>query len=174
MDFGANSGYTGLQNVGYTSDGVEVTITELSLEVKSDRYGGEQGAAIDKQMLGMEAEIRLTMTEFDPKMFNLLEGRMVGSATIAPTPGRIITPGTLSFANGGLIRVLLYGVLDQAAITGGGVAADYLTPKNFPFCTVTAATSKNLGSKHARANVTLKAYQGVVGGNVVLWNQATA
>jgi hypothetical protein len=165
------SGLSGLQDLGYTTDGVEVEEREFSMEVKSDRYGGEQGPAIDKQMFGREALIRLTLVEFNAEYFHWLESRMPGNATIVAAPGQIITPGTLGFAAGNLVRCLLYGVLDLAAVTGGTPATELLTPRNYPFCSVVEASSRNLGSRHARANLTLKAYQGLVSGNVVLWNR---
>lgn len=164
-------GLSGLRDVGYTSDGVEITHREFSIEVKSDRYGGEQGAAVEKQILGQEAEIRLTLVEFNAELINKLKSRMPGSQVISAAPGQIATPGTLGFSNGNLVRCLLYGVLDQAAVALGTPITELLTPRNYPFCSVSDVVSFNLGTRHARANVTLKAYQGVVFEKVVLWNQ---
>lgn len=168
------SGTTGLQSFGYTTDGVEVNIREFSEEVKSDRYGGERGPAIDKQMLGLEADIRMVLTEFNVEYLHYLQSRMPGNSGIVAAPGKIITPGTLGFANGNLIRCLLLGVLDAAAIAASTPAIELLTPLNFPFCSVVDAVGYNVGTRYARANVTLKAYQGLVSSDVVLYNRVTS
>lgn len=167
------SGITGLVNLGYTADGVEVTHHEFKIDVKSDRYGGEQGPKIDKQALGIEAEIRMTLVEFNAEYLSQLMSRLPGNAAIATLPGKVITPGTLAWSNGGLIRCLLYGVLDLAAVTALTAAAELMTPRNYPFCEVTDVVGFNLGTRHARANLTLRAVQGVVGSDVVLWNRVT-
>lgn len=167
------SGVSGLVALGYTSDGVEVSIREFSEEVKSDRYGGERGPAIDKQMLGLEADIRMTLTEFNVEYLHHLQSRMPGSAAIVAAPGKVITPGTLGFAGGNLIRCLLYGVLDAAAVVAAVPAAELLTPLNFPFCSVVDAVGYNVGTRYARANITLKAYQGLVSSDVVLYNRVS-
>ena len=167
------SGVSGLQNLGYTSDGCEVTINEFMIEVKSDRYGGEQGPAIEKQILGLEAEIRLNLVEFNAEYMRHLESRMPGNSTIVAAPGKIITPGTLGFENGNLIRCLLQGVIDAAAIVASVPAIELMSPMNFPFCSVHSAVSYNLGTRYSRANLTLKAYQGLVSSDVVLYNRVT-
>jgi hypothetical protein len=165
------SGVSGLVNLGYTADGAEVTTREFAIEVKSDRYGGESGPAINKQILGLEATIRLTLVEFNVEYLRLLETRMPGNAGIVAAPGKIITPGTLGFENGNLIRCLLYGVLDQAAVAASVAVAELLTPLNYPFCSVEDVVSYNVGTRHARANLTFKAYQGLVSSDVVLYNR---
>ncbi len=167
------SGVSGLVDLGYTVDGVEVSFREFKIDVKSDRYGGESGPNIDKQILGMEADIRLTLVEFNAEYIHILQSRMPGNATVVANPGRIITPGTLGFANGNLIRCLLYGILDQAAVAAAVPAAELMTPMNFPFCSVEDVVSYNLGTRHARASLSLKAYQGLVSSNVVLYNRVS-
>jgi hypothetical protein len=168
------NGQVGLKSLGYSVDGIEVSERSIEIECKTDRYGGEQGPPADTQILGREADIRITLTEFNAEFFHMLETRMPGNALAASAPGQILTPGTLTFANGGLVRCLLYGVLDLAAVTGGTAAGELLTPRNYPFCQVVDASSRNLGTRHARANLMLKARQGLVSGNVVLWNRTTA
>ena len=168
------SGVSGLQSLGYTVDGAEITFREFAIEVKSDRYGGEQGPSIEKQYLGMEADIRLVMTEFNAEYLHHLQSRMPGVAAIVAAPGKIATPGTLAFAGGGLIRCLLQGIMDQAAIAGSTAAIELMTPLNFPFCAVSDVVSYNIGTRHARANLTLKAYQGLVSSDTVLYNRATS
>jgi hypothetical protein len=167
------SGVTGLANLGYTVDGVEVTLREFAIEVKSDRYGGEQGPAIEKQILGMEADIRMTLSEYNAEYMHFLQSRMPGAAAIVAAPGKIITPGTLGFAGGNLVRCLLLGALDTVAIAAAVAAGELVTPLNFPFCSVADVVSYNVGTRAARANLTLKAYQGLVSSDVVLYNRVT-
>lgn len=169
------SGVSGLVSLGYTADGGEISFREFAIDVKSDRYGGEQGPNIEKQYLGMEADIRLVLTEFNAEYIHFLQSRMPGLAASVAAPGKIMTPGTLAFANSaGLIRCLLQGTLDAAAIVASTPAAELLTPINFPFCSVADVVSYNVGTRYARANLTLKAYQGLVSSDVVLYNRVTA
>jgi hypothetical protein len=84
---------------------------------------------------------------------------------------RIATPGTLKFAGGGLVRCLLKGALDTVAIAASVAVAELATPLNYPFCEVVDVVSFNLGTRHQKATFTLKARQGVVSSNVVLWNR---
>jgi len=168
------SGVSGLQSLGYTADGAEITFREFAIDVKSDRYGGEQGPNIEKQYLGLEADIRLVLTEFNAEYIHWLQSRMPGVAAIVAAPGKIATPGTLMFAGGGLIRCLLQGVLDAAAIVAGTAAGELLTPLNFPFCAVSDVVSYNAGTRYARANLTLRAYQGLVSSDIVLYNRVTS
>lgn len=168
------SGVSGLADLGYTNDGVEIEEREFTIECKTDRYGGEQGPPADVQSLGREAIIRLNLTEFNAEYFHMLESRMPRNSLAASAPGQILTPGTLKFSNtggGGLIRCLLNGILDIAAVAASVATVELLTPRNYPFCEVVDASSRNLGSRHARAMLTLKARQGVVSSNVVLWNR---
>ena len=165
------SGISGLVSLGYTNDGARISHREFAIEVKSDRYGGESGPKINKQVLGQEAEIRLTLNEYNAEYLNLLMARLPGNSAVAALPGVIVTPGTLGFENGGLIRVLLYGVLDLAAVTGGTAIAELLTPRNYPFCEIADVVEFNAGTRFAQASLVLKANQGVVGSDVVLWNR---
>jgi hypothetical protein len=167
------SGLSCLKSLGFTNDGVEVEEREFVIECKTDRYGGEQGPAADVQTLGREAIIRLNLTEFNAEYFHMLEMRMPGHALAASAPGQIIPPGTLKFGAGGLVRCMLYGALDLAAVTAGTAAAELLTPRNYPFCEVVDASSRNLGTRYARASLTLKARQGLVSSEVVLWNRTS-
>lgn len=168
------NGVSGLVNLGYTSDGCEITINEYAIEVKSDRYGGEQGPPVEKQILGLDADIRLNLVEFNAEYIRYLESRMPGDASIVAAPGKIVTPGTLGFAGGNLIRCMLRGVIDAAAIVAGATAIELMSPMNFPFCSVHQAVGYNLGTRYSRANVTLKAYQGLVNTDVVLYNRVTS
>lgn len=168
------SGLSGLKNLGYTNDGIEIEEREFTIECKTDRYGGEQGPAAENQTLGREAIIRLNLTEFNAEYFHMLEMRMPGHTLAASAPGQIVTPGTLKFAAGGLVRCLLYGALDAVAVAASVAAVELLTPRNYPFCEVVDASSRNVGTRYARANLTLKARQGLVSSNTVLWNRTTS
>jgi len=165
------TGLSGLQDLGWTEDGVEVTEREFAIECKTDRYGGAQGPAADSQFLGMEADLRFTLTEFNTELLMKLRSRLPGDSVIGVNAGRIATPGTLKFAGGGLVRCLLKGALDTVAIVASVAVAELATPLNYPFCEVVDVVSFNLGTRHQKATFTLKARQGVVSSNVVLWNR---
>jgi hypothetical protein len=165
------TGLSGLQDLGWTEDGVEVTEREFTIECKTDRYGGVQGPAAENQTLGMEAELRFTLTEFNTQFLMMLRSRLPGNTVTGAPPGRIATPGTLKFANGGLVRCLLQGALDTAAIAASVAVAELATPLNYPFCEIVDAVSFNLGTRHQKLQFVLKARQGVVSSNVVLWNR---
>lgn len=168
------SGVSGLVSLGYSEDGIEVTERAFTIECKSDRYGGTQGPQANAQILGREADIRITLTEFNIEYLRMLETRMPGNTLAASAPGQIVTPGTLTYDNGGLVRCLLYGLLDIAAVAASVAVTELITPLNFPFCEVVDVTSKNIGTRHARASINLKARQGVVSSQVVLWNRTSS
>lgn len=162
-----------LVSLGYTVNGVDIQETEFVEDVKSDRYGGASGPSIDVQILGLGATIDMELVEFDPEIFAKLQSRLPLNTTISAAPGKIPTPGTLMWSNGGLFRTMLRGVLDAAAITANpSVDLDtLLTPRNYPFCRVAQAIGYNLGTRHARARIKFEAYQGLVSSDVVLWNR---
>lgn len=168
------SGVSGLASLGYSEDGIEVIERAFMIECKSDRYGGSQGPQANSQILGREADIRIVLTEFNIEYLRLLETRLPGNSLAASAPGQIVTPGSLTYSNGGLVRCLLYGLLDQAAVAASVAVAELVTPLNYPFCEVVDVSSKNIGTRHSRATINLKARQGVVSNQVVLWNRVTA
>lgn len=168
------NGQTGLKSLGWCVDGIEITERAYESECKTDRYGGEQGATADVQILGREAMIRMVLSEFNIEWLTMLETRMPGNALATSNPGEIHVPGTLMFGNGGLVRCLLFGILDQAAVAASVAVSELLTPRNYPFCRVVDVSSRNVGTRAARATVTLKAEMGNVANKVIFWNRVTS
>lgn len=170
-----------LEDLGYTVDGVEITEKEFGIDVKSDRYGGSQGQNIDYQILGLGAEIKLELVEITLATFLKLQSRMPTNSTFTAAPGKVPYPGTLTFGTadgenggGGLFRTLIIGAKDAILLAATpGSEATMLTPRNYPFCRVKDAIGYNLGTRHAKASVTIEAYMGVVSGNVVCWNRVS-
>lgn len=164
-----------LESLGYTVDGVDIQEKEFVIDVKSDRYGGSQGPSIDVQLLGLGAELRMELVEIDLEVFVKLQSRLPTKSG-GQTMGVVPTPGCLTFGDGGLFRTLILGTKDAEEIAANGsIDLDtLLTPRNYPFCRVVGAVGYNLGTRHAKASLTIEAYQGLVSTDVVVWNRISA
>lgn len=91
-----------LADLGYTANGVTITIEPHTKNVPSDDKGGEDGIPTDVQDLGDIHRIRCELTKYDPAQALLLEGRVYGSSS-----GSAKTPGTLIFAGSKYFKLVL-------------------------------------------------------------------
>lgn len=86
---------SGLETLGYTRSGGTVLFHPRTLDVPSDRVGGESGTPADVVALGMIASVRLELSEYDTdvaaKIMAMVDN---GSSGTSPTPGGLyITDG---------------------------------------------------------------------------------
>lgn len=93
------------ENIGYTRDGVQVTIEEFSFDVKSDDWGGQDGAPADQQMLGSRARISCELTKYDAANVRALTSFQPGG-----TAGQYPNFGTLKRQGSQTATLLLDGV----------------------------------------------------------------
>lgn len=86
---------SGLEFLGYSRSGVTILFHPRTLDVPSDRVGGESGTPADVVALGLMASVRLELTEYDTavaaKIMAMVDN---GSSGTSPTPGGLyITDG---------------------------------------------------------------------------------
>jgi hypothetical protein len=86
-------------DLGYTANGVQVTVEGFTKNVPSDDRGGDDGIPTDIQDLGEIHRIRCEMTKYDAAQALLLEGRLKGSSSgSAKTVGTLVFAGTKYFS----------------------------------------------------------------------------
>lgn len=136
------SGSGSLETLGYTADGARVTVNPYSIDVPSDREGGESGPPRDVQFVGVDAEIYLELTEWEASVGNKI-------MALIPT----LTLGTWADS---LIGQLYRTTSNQTT----RICLDTpTTPWNFPTCIIRNAFEINRGVRHSRLIVRATAYR---------------
>lgn len=139
----------GLEDLGYSINGVEVTPEVFMSDVPGDQNGGDEGPPIDVQYFGETARVRMDLSKWDSAVADKVFARLstkVGGAI--GTPGSLIAAGSHSF------RLL---ILPTSA------------PMNFLLAFPRAPIETNKGTKFARLTVEWECH--AVSG--VLWNVTT-
>jgi hypothetical protein len=141
----------GLEDLGYSDNGIVIDEEGFFLDVPGDQHGGDDGPPIDVQYLGEIARIRMELTKWDSTVAAKVEARLAGGT--AGTPG---TPGTLMFQDSKTIRLLI---------------ASTLLPRNYPRVFVRGAINCNRGTKYSRFVCEFEAHKN---GSGVLRNAVTS
>ena len=68
----STNGGTTWQNLGYTRNGAEITLERYTVNVPSDRTGGDAGPPAEVINLGITATIRADLTEFDDTVADIV------------------------------------------------------------------------------------------------------
>lgn len=139
----------GLEDLGYSINGVEISDDPYFSDVPSDENGGDEGPPIDVQYFGMTATIRMELSRWDPvvaaKVFPFGAG---GAAGVEGTSGSLMSAA--------VYRLLILPTS---------------TPRNYPRAFPTEPIEVNKGTKYSRLVMTWKAY-GFTSSTV--WNTTTA
>ena len=144
----------GIESLGYTANGGQVRFNPFTLDVPSDREGGDAGAPRDVQYLNCSATINLELTEWEDS---------VGDKLKAWVPGA--TNGTFAdSAVGTLART-------ASAKTFRLILATTSEPRNFPTCIIRDSWEINRGTRHSRLILAITAYRWSSG---VLYNTTTS
>jgi hypothetical protein len=141
---------TGLEIVGYTRNGADISERQFVIDVPGDENGGDEGPPIEIQDLGQIAHIRLEFTKWDPAVIDKIRARLKGG-----TAGSPAAAGTLVFAGSKDFRLLVHTTT---------------RPMNFPRVTFREPIEHNMGTKYAILTLEGTAYKD---GNGVLWNATT-
>ena len=141
----------GLEQLGYTENGAEISVQQYTLDVPGDENGGDAGPPIDVQHMGETAEIRLTMTKWETTVADKIAARIAGGTTGTP-----YATGTMMFNESKTYRLLVHTPT---------------TPMNFPRVIFKGAIEINKGTKFSRFIVTATAYKN---GSGVLYNATTS
>lgn len=145
----------GLQTLGYTRDGAEMSEETFWGDVPGDERGGEQGPPIDIQYFGAIARVRLELTKWDSAVQALIEAAVPGGTAGSPM---VIDPGTLIFTAGKHFRLLISTPTD---------------PRNFLLAIPRMPRELNKGTKFSTLVTEWECHADPNNGNV-LWNTTTA
>ncbi len=141
--------------LGYTAEGVTPVLQSFERDVFSDRFGGSEGAPVDKQRLGQIVRIPLQLMEYNLTALSVLNNmhnstpNVDTNGVITPvTSGQITNIGCLQTQKGATVQVLIIGAKDDAEllVTPG---AQTLTPLNFPNCHIAGEISLPIGAKNS-------------------------
>jgi hypothetical protein len=137
----------GIENLGYSVNGVDAVAEAFWIDVPGDENGGEQGPPIEIQYLGEIARVRMELSKWDSAVFAKIEARLNNA-----TAGTPATAGTLVFANALEFRLLLN-------------ATNF--DRNFPRAIPRGAIELNRGTRWARAVIEWECHKN---GSGVLYN----
>lgn len=146
----------GIETLGYSVNGVDITEEPFWLDIPGDEKGGDQGPPIDIQYLGEVHRIRCEMSKYDISVANKLRGRLM---TNSASPGVPDTSGSLFLGTANnSVRV----ILDAATAS---FDRNYLTalPRQ-PF-------EVNRGTRYSTLIVEFEAHTKIPG--ATLWNTTT-
>lgn len=134
----ANQG-SGLEQLGYSEDGVRIRRELFRLPVHGDQNGGLDGPPIDIQQLGAIYHVEMTLTSFDWAVLTKLENGVAGG-----TAGTEGTVGTLLFSESNKIFRFLVHTTNR--------------PLNF-LRAVVEDLDWNKGTKHNKVLLTMACYK---------------
>ncbi len=100
----------GAADLGYTRNGVDVTLEGFFIDIPGDQNGGDDGPPIDVQYLGEIARVRAELTKYDTAVALTVYERYTASAAGVP----VITPGNSLMRQDGQFKEL---ILSSAART---------------------------------------------------------
>lgn len=90
--------------LGYTRDGVNVTIEPRWIEIMSDDYGGQNGAPADAQLVGATARIQCEFVKYDKALVHALTAFAAGGTAFT-----LAALGTLTRQGSKLAPLVLNG-----------------------------------------------------------------
>lgn len=126
--------YEALFKLGESENGIDIRIVPIKGRVSGDRYGGNEGPPIEGQFFGLQAEVDLSMSRWDPAQVKKIE-RMGGI-----------------LATEGLVPLEAVGALTQR---DHGIRFLFLCRRdnslsvNLPCCEWSSPESRGLGTKYS-------------------------
>jgi hypothetical protein len=126
----------GLESLGYTINGVEISDDPFFSDVPSDENGGDEGPPIDVQFFGFVATIRIELSRWDSAVAAKIHPFLAGG-----TAGVQGTSGTLMSGNAYRLLILPTNL-----------------PRNYPVAFPSEPQEINKGTKYSRLAITWKAY----------------
>lgn len=144
IDYGS-----GLSNLGYSINGIEIFPEVFMSDVPGDQNGGDEGPPIDVQYFGETARVRMELSKWDTTVAGKILARVKNG-----TAGAIATAGSLMFTGALYYRVLILPTTQ---------------PMNFVGAIARAPIELNKGTKYSRLLVEFECH-GIDG---VLWNTTT-
>lgn len=139
----------GLEDLGYSINGVEIAPEVFMSDVPGDQNGGDEGPPIDIQYFGEIARVTFELSKWDTVVADKLLARLKGGTT-----GGIGTAGTLLAAGSATFRLLILPTS---------------RPYNFVQAIPRAAIEINKGTKFSRFRTEMECHAAAG----VLWNVTT-
>jgi hypothetical protein len=126
--------YGDLFKLGESENGIEIRKVPLTGRVSGDRYGGNEGPPIENQFFGLQVEVELAMSRWDPAQLVKLErmGGVLATAGVVP----LNSVGALLQRDNG-IRFLFFSRRDNTLSV------------NLPCCTWSSPQSSGRGTKYS-------------------------
>lgn len=146
----------GLEDLGYTIEGVDVEETAFFGDVPSDLYGGSDGPPCDVQYFGQIATVSIEMSKFDTAVFDKIRARLANESV--GVHGGTASAGALMIGGSETIRLLLLPV-------------DTSFAQNFPIAFPRNPITRNVGTKFMRASCDFECHADQATG--VIWNSTT-
>jgi hypothetical protein len=149
------SSYNNLFKVGESENGITVRKTSYIGRVTGDRYGGNEGPAVENQFFGLTADIQLNLSRWDPAQIIKLEnyGGLITTNGLVP----LDTVGALLQRDRG-IRLLLLCLRDATLSI------------NFPCTYWSSPQEQGKGTKYSNCNFSVVANRAPEG----YWNSGSA
>jgi hypothetical protein len=151
----------GIQNLGYSLDGIEPQITPIYRDIYSDRSGGQESAPLLRQFLAATARIPIQLVDFEPVVLRKMMKMVVNDGAGGPgarLPGALPPPGCLTGQSTSSFQLILQGACDATALAADAPAgagdtyvedgAQVLSPMNFLNCFYEGPMTIPLGSKN--------------------------
>lgn len=147
--------YTNLFKLGESENGIQVRKTPYIGRVTGDRYGGNEGPAVENQFFGWTADCQLDLSRYDPAQVLKIEN----FGGLITTNGLVALDAVGAFLQRDRgIRVLLYCNRTPALSI------------NFPCAMLSGPQEQGKGTKYSKCGFSMTANRAPEG----YWNSASA
>lgn len=140
--------------LGETRNGIILAERPFFHDVHGDAHGGDEGPPIDTQFLGMIADVRLHLVNFDKAVWLLAQKKMASIAT----PGTILAAdiGKLIVGGGAYYSLSWTCAIDASFARSFGIAIPTMEPQEI-----------NIGTVNAEAILAFQCWRNIATG--VVW-----
>lgn len=147
---------SGLESVGYTVNGAEITEDVRHADVPGDQNGGDEGHPIDIQILSQMHRVRLELSTYDRAVTDKIRAWCNNAVPgVTPTPGSFLMYGALYF------RLLLLST-----------NTDFV--RNYLRAIPRQPIETNHGTKWRRITLEFECYPTAAGGAGTIYNATTS
>jgi len=147
----------GWQNLGYTTEGVQVEEHVHTNPIHADAYGGSAGPEVDRQFLGKSARISLSMPIYSLTVMKKMRESQASTNWSSGDPGTLVNIGGLITCGNTGFQLLLQGSIDQVAVAANPAASVMAKWLNFPNCWYDGPIRYTIGAKNTVFDLDIKA-----------------
>jgi len=131
----------GMQNLGYTINGADISEEPFHVDVPGDQNAGERGPPIEIQFVGEVDHVRIEMTNYDEANLNLVRANIPTGTAGTVAAGNI---GLALFASGKTFKLRI---------------ASASEPRTYNRCIPRGAREINKGTVYSRAVVEFECHK---------------